>query len=74
MQKLTGILSGEKNRMHKQLTDAGICLAVVVSDIHGKSARAMIKGLLKGESPEQVLNYANNHLKASNEELLDACR
>ena len=43
MQKLMGILSGEKNRTHKVLTDGGIRLAVVVSDIHGKSAREMIK-------------------------------
>ena len=41
MQKLTGILSGEKNRLHKLLTDAGIRLSVVVSDIHGKLARAV---------------------------------
>ena len=41
-------------------------------DIHGKSAKAMIKGLLAGESPEQVLKYASNRLKASDEELLDA--
>ena len=72
MQKLTGILSGEKNRLHKVLSDGGIRLAVVVSDIHGKSAQAMIKGLLAGESPEQVLQYASNRLKASDEELLDA--
>nr|VFK49768.1 MAG: Transposase [Candidatus Kentron sp. SD] len=72
MQKLTGILSGEKNRMHKVLTDAGIRLAVVVSDIHGKSAREMIKGLLRGETPEQVLQYASKRLKATEEELLDA--
>lgn len=32
----------------------------------------MIKGLLAGESPEQVLQYASNRLKASDEELLDA--
>jgi hypothetical protein len=32
----------------------------------------MIKGLLAGESPEQVLQYASNRLKASEEELLDA--
>ena len=43
MQKLTGILSGEKNRLHKLLTDAGIRLSVVLSDLNGKSARAMIK-------------------------------
>jgi transposase len=41
MQKLTGILSGEKNRLHKLLTDVGIRLSLVVSDLHGKSARAM---------------------------------
>ncbi len=72
MQKLTSILAGEKNRMHKVLTDGGIRLAVVVSDIHGKSARAMIKGLLQGETPEQVLRHASKRLKASEEELLDA--
>ena len=58
MRKLTGTLSGEKKRMHKVLTDGGVRLAVVVSDIHGKSAREMIKGLLRGERPEQVLQYA----------------
>jgi transposase len=72
MQKLTGILAGEKNRMHKVLTDGGIRLAVVVSDIHGKSAREMIKGLLRGETPVQVLQYASKRLKATEEELLDA--
>lgn len=72
MQKLTGMLSGEKNRLHKVLTDGGIRLAVVVSDLHGKSARAMIKGLLRGETPEQVLRYADKRLKATKEERLDA--
>ena|GEM_PF-2822291 len=32
----------------------------------------MIKCLLVGESPEQVLQYASNRLKAGDEELLDA--
>ena len=72
MQKLTGILSSEKNRLHKLLTDAGIRLSVVLSDLNGKSARAMIKGLLAGETPQQVLRYANKRLKATKEELLDA--
>ncbi len=72
MQKLTGILAAEKNRLHKVLTDAGIRLAVVVSDIHGQSARAMVKGLIGGESPQQVLTYASKRLKATEEELLDA--
>nr|VFK23677.1 MAG: hypothetical protein BECKLFY1418C_GA0070996_11513 [Candidatus Kentron sp. LFY] len=52
MQKPTSILSGEKNCAHKVLTDGGIRLAVVVSDIHGKSAREMIGGLSRGETPE----------------------
>ena len=72
MQKLSGILSSEKNRLHKLLTDTGIRLSVVLSDLNGKSARAMIKGLLAGESPQQVLKYASKRLKATEEELLDA--
>lgn len=72
LQKFTGILSGEKNRLHKVLTDGGVRLSVVVSDIHGKSAREMVRGLLSGESPEQVLTYASKRLKATDEQLLDA--
>jgi transposase len=71
-QKLVGLLSSEKNRMHKVLTDAGIRLGVVVSDIHGQSARAMIKGLLAGQPPQEVLKLASRRLKASREELHDA--
>ena len=72
MQKPTSILSGEKNRAHKVLTDGGIRLAVVVSDIHGKSAREMIEGLSRGETPEQVLQYASSRLEATIDALLDA--
>jgi transposase len=71
-QKLVGLLSSEKNRMHKVLTDAGIRLGVVVSDIHGQSARAMIKGILAGQPPHEVLKLASRRLKASREELHDA--
>ena len=72
MQRLTGILAGEKNRLHKVLTDGGIRLSVVVSDLHGQSAWAMIKALVAGESPDQVLCYASSRLRASEQELLDA--
>jgi transposase len=71
-QKLVGPLASEKNRMHKVLTDAGIRLGVVVSDIHGQSARAMIKGILHGQAPRHVLQLASRRLKASSEELHDA--
>ena len=59
LQKLAGIATGERNRLHKLLTDAGIRLSVVVSDLSGKSAQAMIKGLLADETPEQLLAYAD---------------
>lgn len=72
LQKLIGIASGERNRLHKLLTDAGIRLSVVVSDLSGKSARAMIKGLLAGETPEQLLAYADPRLKASPDDLREA--
>jgi transposase len=72
LQKLTGIASGERNRLHKLLTDAGIRLSVVISDLSGKSAKAMIKGLLAGETPEQLLAYADPRLKASPDDLREA--
>jgi len=40
-QKLVGMCSAEKNRLHKVLVGAGIRINVLVSDIHGASARAM---------------------------------
>ena len=55
-QKLVGMLASEKNRLHKLLTDGGIRLGVVVSDIHGQSARAMIKALIQGATPQEVLS------------------
>jgi transposase len=72
LQKLTGIATGERNRLHKLLTDAGIRLSVVVSDLSGKSAQAMIKGLLADETPEQLLAYADPRLKASRDDLREA--
>ncbi len=71
-QKLTGMLASEKNRLHKMLTDAGIRLSVVVSDIHGKSARAMIKALIAERPPHEVLDLASKRLRATREELFDA--
>jgi hypothetical protein len=72
MQKLTGLLAGQNNRLHKVLTDGGIRLGVVVSDIHGKSGRAMVKALVAGEPADALLAYADPRLKASAEDLLDA--
>jgi len=71
-QKLSGMLASEKNRLHKVLTDGGIRLGVVVSDIHGQSARAMVKALIRGEPPHEVLQYASKRLKTPRKEILDA--
>ena len=71
-QKLVSQLASEKNRLHKVLTDGGIRLGVVVSDLHGQSARAMIKAITAGWPPHEVLELASKRLKASREELFDA--
>ena len=71
-QKLGGMLASEKNRVHKLLTDAGIRLGVVVSDLHGQSARAMVKALIAGKSVPDVLNLASNRLRASREDIFEA--
>ena len=71
-QKLGGQLASEKNRLHKVLTDGGVRLGVVVSDLHGHSARAMVKAIILGQSPNEVLQFASQRLKASREEIFDA--
>ena len=71
-QKLVGQLASEKYRLHKVLTDSGIRLGVVVSDLHGQSARAMVKAIIAGQAPQQVINLASRRLKASREEIFDA--
>lgn len=70
-QKLVSQCSAEKNRLHKILTDAGIRLNVVISDIHGKAARAMIKALIDGRPLHEVLDR-KGRLRASREELFEA--
>jgi len=71
-QKLVGQLASDKNRPHKVRTDSGIRLGVVVSDLHGKSARAMVKAIIAGQAPHEVLKLASVRLKASREEIFDA--
>jgi len=68
--KLSGILSGEKNRLHKALDDCGIRLGAVVSDIDGVSAREMVRALLKGNcSPKEIARLARGRLQSKMEEL-----
>jgi transposase len=48
-QKLVSQLASEKNRLHKVLTEGGVRLGIVVSDLHGQSARAMVKATIAGQ-------------------------
>jgi transposase len=64
--------ASDKNRVHKVLTDGGIRLGVVVSDLHGQSARAMVKAIVEGRPTHEVLDRASRRLKASREVLFDA--
>ncbi len=71
-QKLVSQLTGEKNRLHKILADGGVRLSVVVSDLHGQSARILVKAIIRGCSPQEVLDQASKRLRASREVLYDA--
>jgi transposase len=71
-QNLVGHLSSEKNRLHKVLADSGVRLGVVVSDLHGQSARAMVKAIITGQPPHEVLRHASARLKASREDIFEA--
>jgi len=70
--KLRGMLAAETNRLHKVLDDAGIRLGGVVSDINGLSARALIRGLIEGKSPKEIVPYVHGRLKEKIPQLLDA--
>ena len=70
-QKLVGMCSAEKNRLHKVLVDAGIRINVVVADIHGQSARAMVKALIADKPMHEVLDR-KGRLRASRDELFEA--
>lgn len=70
-QKLVGMCSAEKNRLLKVLVDAGIRINVVVSDIHGVGARAMLKALMADKPMHEVLD-SKGRVRATREELFEA--
>ena len=70
-QKLGGMLASEKNRLHKVLSDSGIRLGVLVSDVHGQAARDMTKALIAGKPLPAVLDLAGR-LRASRADLFEA--
>lgn len=70
-QKLGCMLASEKNRLHKILSDVGIRLGVLVSDIHGQAARSVSNTLIAGEPMAVVLDLAGR-LRASRAELFES--
>jgi len=69
---LQGMLAAETNRLHKVLDDAGIRLGGLVSDINGLSARRLIRGLIDGKAPEEIVPHVCGRLKGKIPQLLDA--
>lgn len=67
--KLSTMCASQINRLHKTLDDAGIKLGAVVADIHGVSARAMVRGLVEGQSTAVLLSHARGALKNKTEAL-----
>jgi transposase len=73
-QKLTQMLSSEKNRIHKILEDANIKLSCVVSDIDGVMSRRLLEGLILGKQSVAELVESHHHgkLKSSKAERIKA--
>jgi len=62
-------------RVQKTLEDANIKLDSVLSDVMGKSGRAMIEAMIAGETnPAKLASLADRRVKASPEELREALR
>jgi len=62
-------------RIQKALEDANIKLTGVVSDILGKSGRAVLDALIAGETdPEKLVELTRGRLKAPRETLVEALR
>lgn len=63
------------NRIQKVLEDANIKLASAISDVLGKSGRAILEAIIAGETrPEKLVDLCSGRLKASRKELIEALR
>jgi transposase len=68
--KLTGEYNRTHNRIHKVLEDANIKLDTVLSDLMGASGRAMLQGIVAGQTdPGWLADYAKGSLRGKREEL-----
>lgn len=59
-------------RLQKALEDANVKITGVISDVLGVSGRAILRGLIEGETdPERLLELAQGRLKAPRQRLLE---
>lgn len=62
-------------RIEKVLEDANLKLGVVLTDIMGKSGRAVLQAIVAGQTdPEQLLTGVDHRVKASRAQVLEALR
>lgn len=62
-------------RIQKVLEDANIKLTGLISDVLGRSGRAVLEALIRGESdPEKLVTLMSDRLKAKREDLVEALR
>jgi transposase len=67
--------SAHAQRIDKVLEDANLKLSVVLSDILGKSGRAVLQAIVDGHTdPERLASHVTTRVKASRAELLEALR
>src|SRR5207302_7733701 len=68
--QLTAEHTRAANRIHKLLEDANIKLGAVAADVLGKSGRAMLQALLRGEQdPAKLAELARGRLRKKIPEL-----
>jgi transposase len=73
--QLTREIVQHTNRIQKTLEDANIKLASAISDVLGKSGRAILEAIIRGESdPEKLVALCSGRLKATRKELVEALR
>jgi transposase len=72
--KLTGQVTSEKNRIHKILQDANVKLTTYVSDLFGKSGRALLEAIVNGEvlDADSVKEMVFSQLKKKVPDLIEA--
>jgi transposase len=71
-QKITQDLARSRNRVVKCLVEHGLRLDLVVSDVFGKSARAVLEAIVDGETPTEAIKRVSTRLKAGPDEIRKA--